>query len=57
MGACVPVGLAEAHPPSEQAVILWPECRMRLEETTAGRQDQTSLAAVAVPAPLLDVVP
>jgi hypothetical protein len=30
---------------------------MRLEETTAGRQDQTSLAAVAVPAPLLDVVP
>jgi hypothetical protein len=29
---------------------------MRFEETTAGRQDQASLAVVAIPPPLLDVM-
>jgi len=57
MGARVSVCLTEAHPSREQAVVLRLECRMRFEETPSGRQDQASLAAIAIPAPLLDVVP
>ena len=57
MGARVSVCVTEAHPSREQAVVLRLECRMRFEETPSGRQDQASLAAIAIPAPLLDVVP
>jgi hypothetical protein len=56
VGASVGVGLAEAHLPGEQAVVLWPKGRMRFEETAACCQDHARLAAIAVPAPVLDVM-
>ena len=57
LGASVGVGLAEAHLPGEQAVVLWAEGRMRFEETAACCQDHAPLAVIAVPAPVLVVVP